>query len=574
MLRIVLSRWMVLLAAALVLGGQATLGAQEPGTNREAAAALLAQVPDDFGLCLTLRDLRGASARITAAPWWKHLQASPLGKALLQSKELKDLLRIRSQLHRHLEVDWPALRDEVFGDAVVFAYRPGPHEGSAGEVGLFLLKTRNPDLLDRLLAKINDAQKRSGELKELERRELGRGFYWRRVQGEGTHYCFLEAGVFCLSNDEKLVRDILGRTLEGAQGSSRWWADLRRAGAEKALVSLAIGPRAFDAELQTQAAKAAGPEAAFLRQFRAAWAALDRAVLALQVHDKIAFDLTLLHRPSDLPATWRSFVQPPLDPSAIWKRFPPDPIVAVGGTFDASALWNFARGLAGNPDKNPLDGLERTAAAALGLDLVRDVLPNLGPDWGVCLLPAEKAGQPPRLLAAVAVRPGTEDPPVDQALMRGIEFLARFAVLEHNRTHADPIRLRSARVDGAEAKYLDGKALPPGLQPACALKNGYLLLSTSLSALSGFGTSEASTVAAGEATLLWFSAARLAREFRDNRTWHLEAIAARNGVSPARAGETLDGVLGVLDLFERVELTRSHAPDRWTWHLRIHLAAE
>ena len=54
----------------------------------------------------------------------------------------------------------------------------------------------------------------------------------------------------------------------------------------------------------------------------------------------------------------------------------------------------------------------------LGKDLIKDVLPNLGPDWGLCVTapPAKDKTWFPQVTLAMAVAPGPGTAPVDEAL--------------------------------------------------------------------------------------------------------------------------------------------------------------
>ena len=48
----------------------------------------------------------------------------------------------------------------------------------------------------------------------------------------------------------------------------------------------------------------------------------------------------------------------------------------------------------------------RRIEPALKADLAKDVMPNIGPDWGVTVFAADDAKQFPHILAALAVKPG------------------------------------------------------------------------------------------------------------------------------------------------------------------------
>src|SRR5262245_21471762 len=102
--------WLLSLAVCLALTG--SLRAQSPRDE------LLALIPGDTGFCLVVQDLRGQFDRWGRSPWVKALAQSPPGQAVLNAPEIQNLLRVQDELKKRLEIDWPILRDDVFGDAV------------------------------------------------------------------------------------------------------------------------------------------------------------------------------------------------------------------------------------------------------------------------------------------------------------------------------------------------------------------------------------------------------------------------------------------------------------------------
>src|SRR5205823_4064105 len=98
------------------------ISAQAPSPREE----LVRLVPEDVALCLVVTDLRTQGDKLLNSPWVKALKDSPLVQALGDAPELLKLAEIRKQIQKHLKVDWDQLRDDILGDAVVFAYRPAP----------------------------------------------------------------------------------------------------------------------------------------------------------------------------------------------------------------------------------------------------------------------------------------------------------------------------------------------------------------------------------------------------------------------------------------------------------------
>jgi hypothetical protein len=174
-------------------------------------------------------------------------------------------------------------------------------------------------------------------------------------------------------------------------------------------------------------------------------------------------------------------------------------------------------------------------------------------------------------MAALAVRPGPKDLAIDQALYRGVHVLASVALFDYNRRHPDdPIRTQTLKQDNVEIKYLSNDNLfPPGFQPACALKDGYLLLATIPDAIARFRPAAAPAPASGEIPLLRISPKGLAKVLREHRESVIDQIAANNQMSKMAAALKLDNALAALDLVERIEIARSGGSGQASFVLRI-----
>ena len=63
------------------------------------------------------------------------------------------------------------------------------------------------------------------------------------------------------------------------------------------------------------------------------------------------------------------------------------------------------------PEKDPQEADQRLAGgigAVVPIDIFKELLPNIGPDWGVCVLPSRDAKQAPHAIIALAVKPGSK----------------------------------------------------------------------------------------------------------------------------------------------------------------------
>ena len=109
--------------------------------------------------------------------------------------ELKEIGNVDKFLEKHFRLTWKQLRDDILGDAVVFAYRAGPADKPDQEQGMFLVRAREPKKLAVLIEGLNAAQKEGGDLKTLEERQHDGVKYFRRVERKGENFYFLRGPV-------------------------------------------------------------------------------------------------------------------------------------------------------------------------------------------------------------------------------------------------------------------------------------------------------------------------------------------------------------------------------------------
>lgn len=580
-----------LLACLVLLFGSAVhCPAQAPLPAEE----LLRYIPKDFSLCLVINDLRGAAAKWGSSSFVKSLRESSLGQALLDAPEFKDLVKFQQDLHKHFAIDWPTLRDDVLGDAVVYAYRPGKPEE---EKGILLMHASRPEVLTKLLDNLNKEQTASGELKSLDTREHKGARYSCRVEPNGNHYYVFNGPFFAYTAREELIHGMLdekriamaetkakisvgprvknpdpigGEKISLKDPPRTAMIDhLRRAGAAQATASLWINPRSFDADIKDKAQGFEGPGTFLLHTLAKHWQAFDGIVVSLLADKNIEFKVSVMAREKDLQGAARDFFLEPARASAVWSRFPDDALVTVAGHTDFATVAESAAAFLSPEARKLVQRVLQPIAILGGLDLRKDVVPNVGPDWGFCLMPAKDSKSLPQLLAAIAVRSGVDD--ADQGLYRGVHGFASLAMFDYNRRHEDdPIRLRTQRQGDVEVKYLaNDNVFPTGFQPACALKDGYLLLATSPGAVGRFRAGAGAAVTRAEAPLVRVSARELAKVVRDHRQLAVDQIAARNQLAPKDAAQTLDDALSVLDLFERMEIARSGGSSQSNFVLRL-----
>jgi hypothetical protein len=541
---------------------------------------LLRLVPDDVAFCLLLQDLRGHAAALRDSPFIEQVRTSAVGQALRNAQELTSLDAIQDKLRKHLGIDWARLSEDILGDALVLAYKPGPPGKEDAEQGLILVRAREARPLADLVERINRVQKESGALKELEEREYQGIKYYKRVDRKETGYYSLRGPVLLYSGQEDMLRQALERERNPAAAESAVARSLRDFGADRDLFALWINPRALDAEVEGKTARAAEKEparAAAHRTVALCWKALDALVLSVHLDRDLTVSLGVRGRPEQMPTGVRRFLAECARPSELGRVFPDNALFALALHVNAPALFEAIGDFL--PPEGRAELRTRDVGklnVILGQDFIKDILPAIGPDWGMCVAPpAGEKGWFPEILAAVAVSAGDGPAPVDQAVLSALQFAATAAVLGHNNSHPDrPLSVRTEKVDKQEVKSIVGDLLP-GLQPALGLRSGYLVLASSPEVLGRFrfppgprrgGPGKA---AAEQTPLLRLSFKETRAYLQQRRAALAQALADKEGLTAEDAALRLDSVLTALQFVDRVELRQRTGPGQVVFSLVV-----
>ena len=525
--------------------------------------SLLALVPSDVGLCVVVNDLRGHAQKWERSPWVQSLRQTSLVKAILDMPEARQIAGLEGELKKHLGIDWPTLRDDILGDSVVLAYTPGTPAHPEQEQGMIALRAAKPRLLADLVDRFNRLQKDRGDLDVQGVKHLGVTYY-RRTVGKNTYFYYLDGPLLIVAGSEPMLQAAIARDLGKAKDASPWPARFARAGAGKSLVTLGVNPRAFDLfPAPAKDGKSTG--------FAGLWRALDGVFVTLKADTDIELRLSLQGRASDMPAWAQHLFKETPPPSVLWQRFPEPSILTIAARTDFANLVDQMLATLPPDQRGKLTlGMQTAFNFFLGLDLFRDVLPNIGPDWGICVLPAKEGAAGPQVIAALAVKPGSGPEPVDEALFRGVQMLAGIAIAEHNRNKPDtPIRIETIHQGKVTVKvFSQDKLFGPGVRPAFALKDGFLLVASSPEAIARFGAHNALVLSKSETPLLRLSPIELSQLLKQRRAQVIARLQEKQHLTKEDAERNLDQLLGILDLFESVTFSQRSEPGQASWSLR------
>jgi hypothetical protein len=555
-------RFRALLATLVLVTALAPARAQEP-----AAAELLRRVPDNLGLCVVVSDLRGQLDRLQQQEWFKKIDANPLVAAVRKSPEFGQVKRFQRQVEQQLGVNLDRIRDDVFGDAVVFGYQPPPRGQTKGERAIFLVKAKDAELLGDLITKVNDLQKQLGELTSLTSLEYRDLTYYKRVDARATHYYLRQGPLLIVASDEDLLKAAIDR---GSESRSIPLEHLRRAKLDKAVFSVWFNPRVMELELEHSASKKLGAEGVILENMLKFWKGLDGVVLGCSNVEQPEGRITLLAKSGNDAREWLTSSRQPSD---LWSRFPEKSIVACAFQIDFAKLVDEVQKLAPQKDRKALqDAARSTIGAATGLDVFGQIVPNLGPDVGFAVFAAENEKDVPQGIFALAVKPEPKNAPIDKAIQNWMPVFIGVMVFQHNSEHVGkpPVQIRTERQGSVEVKYLaQDNVFPPGFQPAFAVKDGYLVLATSPKAIARFKSGPAVPAVNGEIPLVKISPVEMARLLRQRRDLFANKIAGKDRDNPAAARETIDAVADLLQAFEAVHLLQHTADGSGSWIARL-----
>jgi hypothetical protein len=551
------------LAALLLMAATPVASAQTPPPREQ----LLSLVPDDVAVCLLVTDLREQGDKLMQSPWIKSLKDSPFGQVLGDAPELMKLANVRKQIQKHLQVDWNQLRDEILGDAVVLAYRPALPDHPENEGGLLLLHARNPDLLKKLMDRLNQEQLKSGELKAVKAGTFKGMSYVERVEPAGSQYYVLDGPLLAFSGQMGMMQRLLERRANAKAKTLPVLAQLREVGCDKALVSVWINPRAFDSILEAQAAElGAKPEGKSLKNFLSYWKALDGVSLSLLVNKNPELVLSMHAHPALLPDAARKLVLESGKPSELWSRLPADSAITVAARTDMQALiQTLDQLLPGETEQGLTDFLQGALGLPVDKEFLEALAPSIGPDWGFSVAAPAAKDDFPHVLFALRLRTEPDGPD----LYKSLKLLAVAAIGDYNRKHKDQIKLETMQQNGAEVQYLTNAKFPKGFRPAFGSRDGYLLIGSSPEALQRFGKAGSPPPEGSKAPLARIAFAKLSSLLKDRRDGVIGLLAKKHQLSPQAAAKRFEQLTWTLDLFDTAELVQQGSGESVAWVFRL-----
>jgi hypothetical protein len=532
-------------------------------------------VPEDVGFCVVLQNLKEHADALQKSPFAEQFARSELGKALRESDQLRALLEINKNVLGAMGLDAKSIADDVLSQAVVFAYRPGPADKPEQEEGIILIRGKSAEAVEDLIKRLNEFQKKSLKLEEREYEGIK---YVRRVETMDTTFYCLRGPILIVTSQEAMLRRALDR--ERAKDEPILAQRLNDLGAEHAMWTFWLNPRAFDAAIEEKAAKAEPARAPALKTLAAYWKALDGLAVSIALEEDLAVSVAMKARTKQLPVAARQLLEEAAQPSVVWRVIPEDPLFAVGGRLNAALLLEVLDDFLTKESRDALrNDLNRYLGAPLGKDFVKEILPRFGPDWALFVMPpSPKAGTwAPEGVFAVRLGMGDKKDPPDEPVLSGLNALAMLAVVAINKQYPDQTtRLLPLKEGKVEGKYLSSDhGFPPGLQPTFGLSSGFLMLATSPDVFRRF----APDLGAGTAPkrdaptpLLRISLETWRAYLKDHRAALVQMIAKQHNLDNDEAGSRLDSLRSGLEFFDRLEINQRSSAGQTILTFRVQTA--
>jgi hypothetical protein len=574
--------------ALLLLTALATLAA--PVRAASPRDELLRLVPADISYGFLLQDLRRHSAELSASPFAEYLARSPFADGILKSPEARSIAKLEEFL-KPLGLTADRLRDDWFGDAVVFAFRHSPSGKADEDQGFVMTWLREPAEALKVIERLNKIQTKSGELKEVREIEFEGAKYTRRVKSAGKdEFVYLNGNVMVFSSDEAMVRlaAVRDRNEPPADTSSPTAQRLAQLGVGSDMMVWWMNPRQFDADLKAKATAAKNGEAAFLKNLLRYWSSLDGVAVVMNANKEFEFGLSILARKNALPEPARKWLDQADHTSPLWQAFPEDAMFAAAGRFDFAAMAELVgEFLTPEADKKfrtslnqALLAVNQSVGPALGSEVLALVLASLGPDWGLAVsAPANgRKDWCPDMIAAVGVRPDRDQVPFRAALTNAVNFLATSALFAYNSNHSDTLRLENQKIGDINVRTLvsaNEKSFPPGCKPCFGLRAGYLVFASSPEAIQRcFPTDSPIKPAAVNAEVPLFRAS-FARVVAYLKGAHSDAVtrflAESDGMSIEEARKQIQGTIAALEAIDRIEMVQKADGDRAAITFRLRM---
>lgn len=426
---------------------------------------LLARVPGDAILAVSVEDLRGHSREILDSPLTSQLLELPMVKEWKKQGGDAAILKVAGEVEEALGVPFPVIRDDLLGDAVILSLHAEP--GSKEPRGLVLFRPRDKGLLERIVAASNANSASGWKVSSARAKDTGREYSIRTSEGgkkPDEAYILFDDGTFAWSNSPAVIVRVADATPGDKSGfrETPIFQSLSPALPGRCLARAYFNPGQFLASIPLPDDEDSRSLAELLKLLRG-------AALSLEWREGPVARLALAPTPDAWDKYWSAWLPKPGMGTDFRKFIPADPYAVVGIKSDLAAIGRWILGQIPAEAKPRAEALiEATRGVLLGRDPVRDILPALGPNLLAYLLGPRDDGEDLALVVMVALSDAGQVAP---ALNNALRTL--FAFIALNGKPAP--KLETRLIDRIEVTTLTGE----GVGLAYGIKAGRLVFGTS-----------------------------------------------------------------------------------------------
>ena len=561
-----------------------------PATAQRPADQLLRMVPADVGGVLVLQDADALWDRLMNGPVWAKIQQLPDYRKWRQSPGYAKFQEKKGKIEAVFG-DIETVLKNLAGRCAVLAFTP-PGPGQAKGTGVLLTWIEDVDAFAATVAKLEQTQQKDGSLLGVTEKSVdGVAYRAKRVREkkkkvEKTQYWAQVGHVFVLTDNEPLMRRVLGLTAKRGAGSlgsdGTFKAAMSRLPAS-ATAKAYVNPRRFDAQIQGQLAKASASaepgKVVFARVLQKCWPAIPSIGAALEFADGVVVRIHVGTEDAKLPGPIRAWRATAAKQPALWRALPANPMATFIGRLDVPAVIALLEENGVPKTRQGLRALRRFLQALCQTkDVDKEVLAKIGPDFAVVLTcPAKPNGAMgvPRLTAVLAMGGAAGQPNrLMTDLGSSLDLLMRVVLLDPKNKAAEPL-IQQQRVGDVVVRHLPKVAhWPEGVMPGYAVCGQYMVIGTNkdevaamVGRLTGSGAPGGKLAAvrkakfAGAQSVLYIDLKQCQAVLRTHRQWLLKKEVAKGKKTAERIKRDQDNLIRLLDLVDSLYWAKTIRPN-------------
>jgi hypothetical protein len=401
------------------------------------AAPLLNIVPEDAAIVFVVRNAQQQLERIAESPMMEAFLKTRTAQLLTGNLDPAQTKKDLSTFAAQFGVTPEELRDEILGNAIVFAYQFP--KGNQSDAGTLLIQSKKPEVMQRLLDRINALQVAAKEIQTPQKVEFGSSHYMMRVKSDGQkEYYRLADGYFVFSNRESTIQDIIKLSQSPTKGLPKWL----NVGGDRATLTAHFQPRAFDTSWQEKLASSTSrSEKAMLGQIQKLWSAFDGVAVSLHAEKNLVLTASVEVNESRLPAEWKG-----LTAHGSTHTLPKDAMIAIRGPIHLKTWISVAGPFF--PEGDLTKFVNEIIGPAVGKDNLPAILDQLGPNWSFWVTATDQALPE---IAWICDMPKN----LEASLKAGLDSLFHMVRLDFNRKQTSQLEL-STHAKGGQLTHASG----------------------------------------------------------------------------------------------------------------------